>query len=94
MNFQPPLDDIHFLVHEVLNAPAQLQPLPAFAASDAGLMRQVVDEAGKFVASVIAPLQQVGDTVGCRWVDGEVITPPGFRDAYQAFWRNGWPRCA
>ena len=94
MNFQPPLDDIHFLVHDVLHAPAQLQPLPAFADSDAGLMRQVVDEAGKFVASVIAPLQQVGDTVGCRWVDGEVITPPGFRDAYQAFWRNGWPALA
>ena len=94
MNFQPPSDDIHFLIHEVLNAPAQLQPLPAFADSDAGLMRQVVDEAGKFVASVIAPLQQVGDTVGCRWVDGEVITPPGFRDAYQAFWRNGWPALA
>ena len=94
MNFQPTLDDIHFLVHEVLNAPAQLQPLPAFADSDAGLMRQVVDEAGKFVASVIAPLQQVGDQVGCRWVDGEVITPPGFRDAYQAFWRNGWPALA
>jgi len=94
MNFQPPLDDIHFLVHEVLHAPAQLQPLPAFADSDAGLMRQVVDEAGKFVASVIAPLQQVGDQVGCRWVDGEVITPPGFRDAYQAFWRNGWPALA
>jgi alkylation response protein AidB-like acyl-CoA dehydrogenase len=88
------LDDIHFLIHEVLNAPAQLQPLPAFADSDAGLMRQVVDEAGKFVASVIAPLQQVGDQVGCRWVDGEVITPPGFRDAYQAFWRNGWPALA
>ncbi len=94
MNFQPPLDDIHFLVHDVLHAPAQLQPLPAFADSDAGLMRQVVDEAGKFVASVIAPLQQVGDQVGCRWVDGEVITPPGFRDAYQAFWRNGWPALA
>ena len=94
MNFQPPSDDIHFLIHEVLNAPAQLQPLPAFADSDAGLMRQVVDEAGKFVANVIAPLQQVGDTVGCRWVDGEVITPPGFRDAYQAFWRNGWPALA
>ena len=94
MNFQPPSDDIHFLIHEVLNAPAQLQPLPVFADSDAGLMRQVVDEAGKFVANVIAPLQQVGDTVGCRWVDGEVITPPGFRDAYQAFWRNGWPALA
>ena len=88
------MDDIQFIVHDALNAPAQLQPLPAFADSDAGLMRQVVDEAGKFVASVIAPLQQVGDTVGCRWVDGEVITPPGFRDAYQAFWRNGWPALA
>ncbi len=94
MNFQPPLDDIHFILHEVLKAPDQLQALAGFAEVDAELLRQVVDEAGKFVAEVVAPLQGVGDTVGCKWLDGVVTTPPGFRDAYQAFWRNGWPALA
>lgn len=94
MHFQPPLDDIHFILHEVLKAPKQLQSLDCFADTDADLMRQVVDEAGKFVAEVVAPLQVIGDAVGCQWVDGAVVTPPGFRDAYQAFWRNGWPALA
>ncbi|MFZ2387230.1 MAG: acyl-CoA dehydrogenase N-terminal domain-containing protein, partial [Polaromonas sp.] len=61
MNYQPHLDDIHFILHDVLKAPAQLQALPSFADTDAELMRQVVDEAGKFVAQKIAPLQGVGD---------------------------------
>ncbi len=94
MHYQPALDDIHFILHDVLKAPAQLQSMRCFADTDADLMRQVVDEAGKFVADVVAPLQSVGDSVGCRWADGQVTTPPGFRDAYQAFWQNGWPALA
>lgn len=69
MNFHPTLDDIHFILHDVLQAPAQLQALPAFADTDADLMRQVVDEAGKFVAKEVAALQEVGDAVGCKFVN-------------------------
>ncbi|MDO9198280.1 acyl-CoA dehydrogenase [Rhodoferax sp.] len=94
MNYQPPLEDIHFILHDVLKAPAQLQALPSFADTDAELMRQVVDEAGKFIAQEVAPLQGVGDSIGCTFVDGKVITPPGFKDAYQAFWQAGWPALA
>ena len=94
MNYLPPLEDIHFILHQVLKAPAQLQALPPFADTDADLMRQVTDEAGKFVASQVAALQGVGDAIGCKFVDGKVITPPGFQGAYQAFWRAGWPALA
>jgi alkylation response protein AidB-like acyl-CoA dehydrogenase len=94
MNYQPPLDDIHFILHDVLKVPEHLQALNAFADSDADLMRQVVDEAGKFVAQVVAPLQEIGDTVGCQWADGQVTSPPGFQAAYQAFWQAGWPALA
>jgi alkylation response protein AidB-like acyl-CoA dehydrogenase len=94
MNFQPRLGDIHFLLHDVLQASAQLRALPSFADTDADLMRQVLDEAGKFVAQEIAPLQVVGDAVGCKFVDGRVTTPPGFKAAYQAFWQAGWPALA
>jgi len=94
MNYQPTLSDIDFILHAVLQAPAQLQALPTFAEVDADLMHQVLDEAGKFVGEVIAPLSRTGDEVGCQFANGQVTTPPGFKAAYQAFWQAGWPALA
>ncbi|ABD68021.1 acyl-CoA dehydrogenase-like [Rhodoferax ferrireducens T118] len=94
MRYEPPLQDIQFILHEVLNAPACLQSLPTFAEVDADLMHQVLDEAGKFVGEVIAPLNRSGDEVGCQFANGQVTTPPGFKAAYQAFWQAGWPALA
>ncbi len=91
MNYQPPLEDSRFIAFDVLQADRALAAMPAFAEVDRDLMTQVLDEAGKFVAEVVAPLQAVGDQVGCRFEQGQVTTPPGFRDAYQAFWQAGWP---
>jgi alkylation response protein AidB-like acyl-CoA dehydrogenase len=87
-------DDMHFLLSRVLNAPAQLQALPAFAEVDIDLMQQVLDEAGKFVGEVIAPLNRDGDEIGAQWQDGVVTMPPGFKAAYQSFWQSGWPALA
>ena len=92
--YQPRTDDMAFILSEVLQAPRQLQALPPFGEVDPDLMRQVLDEAGKFVGEVVAPLNQAGDASGCRFAAGSVTTPPGFRDAYQAFWQAGWPALA
>jgi alkylation response protein AidB-like acyl-CoA dehydrogenase len=92
--YQPRTDDMQFVLSRVLNAPAQLQALPAFAEVDAELMQQVLDEAGKFVGDVIAPLNRDGDEIGAQWADGAVTMPPGFKAAYQAFWQSGWPALA
>ena len=40
--FQARTDDMQFLLSRVLNAPAQLQTLPAFAEADVELMQQVL----------------------------------------------------
>ena len=94
MDYQPRLDDINRILIGVLDAPQQLQALPAFSEVDTALMQQVLEEAGKFVASEIAPLQRVGDEVGARFESGQVTMAPGFRAAYQAFWQAGWPALA
>ena len=86
-----PTEDIAFVLFEVLQAPRHLAALPPMAEADAPLMRQLLDEMGKFVSGQIAPLNRVGDEVGARWANGAVAMPPGFRDAYQAFWQAGWP---
>ena len=92
--YQPRTDDMQFVLSRVLNAPAQLQALPAFAEVDPDLMQQVLDEAGKFVGEVIAPLNRDGDEIGAQWKDGAVTMPPGFKAAYQSFWQSGWPALA
>ena len=92
--YTPRTDEMHFVLSHVLGAPAQLQQLPAFAEVDPDLMQQVLDEAGKFVGQVVAPLNRDGDEIGAQWHDGAVTMPPGFRDAYQAFWQAGWPALA
>jgi len=92
--YQPRTDDMQFVLSRVLNAPAQLQALSTFAEVDAALMQQVLDEAGKFVSEVIAPLSRAGDEIGAQWKDGAVTMPPGFKTAYQAFWQAGWPALA
>ena len=94
MHYQAPLADIQFILNDVLHAPAQLLALPSFAEVDADLVQQVLDEAGKFVTNQVAPLQEVGDSVGCTFAEGRVTTPPGFKQAYQAFWQAGWPALA
>ena len=89
--YTPRTDEMHFVLSKVLNAPAQLQQLPAFGEVDPDLVQQVLGEAGKFVGSVIAPLNRDGDEIGAQWKDGVVTMPPGFKDAYQSFWQSGWP---
>ncbi len=90
MHYQPVIEDQHFILMEVLHAPGVLAELPPFAECDADLMQQILGEAGKFVASEIAPLSRTGDEEGCTFHAGEVRSPPGFRAAYQSFWQAGW----
>ncbi|VTU35092.1 acyl-CoA dehydrogenase family protein [Variovorax sp. RA8] len=90
MNYQPHPDDQRFLLDAVLGATPRLRALGPFAEFDDALQAQVLDEAGKFVAEVVAPLNRIGDETGCRLAGGEVLTPPGFREAYQGLVDGGW----
>ena len=50
----------------------------------------VLEEAGRFASDVIAPLNRVGDKFGTPFKDGEVTTPPGWKEAYTAWAAAGW----
>ena len=94
MSYLPTSADSAFLLFDVLKADEQLQRLPAHAATDKALMLQVLDEAGKWVGDVVAPLSREGDEVGAQFAAGKVTAPPGFAAAYQDFWQAGWPALA
>ncbi len=90
--YRPQAADIGFILFDVLQAQDRLAQLPALADNaDPDLLRQVLEEAGKFVGEVVAPLNRDGDEIGARFKDGQVTMPPGAREAYQAFWQAGWP---
>ncbi|WP_332741497.1 acyl-CoA dehydrogenase family protein [Hydrogenophaga sp.] len=96
MNAYQPRTAAHaFVLFDVLRAHERLAELPAMAEhADTALLTQVIEEAGKFVGEVVAPLNRSGDEIGAQWQDGAVTMPPGFRDSYQAFWQAGWPSLA
>jgi alkylation response protein AidB-like acyl-CoA dehydrogenase len=93
--YAAPLRDMQFVLHELLNVEAELKGMPKHAELDADTINQVLEEAGKFCAEVLFPLNQSGDREGCTYEgDGVVLTPKGFRQAYQQYVEAGWPALA
>jgi acyl-CoA dehydrogenase len=87
--YNAPLVDIRFLLNEVAGLP-DIARLPGCEEATPDLVDAVLEEAGKFAAGVLAPLNAVGDRAGCRLEDGKVITPQGWTEAYKAFAEGGW----
>ncbi|MEQ9640015.1 MAG: acyl-CoA dehydrogenase C-terminal domain-containing protein [Alphaproteobacteria bacterium] len=87
--YSAPVRDYQFVLHEMLHLDRYAN-LPGFADATPDLIDAIIEEGGKFVSEVIQPLNQVGDSEGCTWKDGEVTTPTGFKDAYKAYCEAGW----
>jgi alkylation response protein AidB-like acyl-CoA dehydrogenase len=94
LSYTPPLKDMLFVLNDVLAAPTLLAQLPAHADVDEDLMREVLDQAGRFARDVIFPLNASGDAQGCSFDKGAVRTPDGYADAYRQFRDGGWPALA
>ncbi|MGI8840800.1 MAG: acyl-CoA dehydrogenase C-terminal domain-containing protein [Caulobacteraceae bacterium] len=91
MAYRPPVREHLFLLRDVLDIGQYGNP-PAFAEAPLNLIEQILEEAGRFSAEVLAPLNRVGDREGCAWrPGGAVTTPTGFKDAYDALVAGGWP---
>ncbi len=91
--YTPPLRDMHFVLHELLQAGDTLRCLPPHAELDDATINAVLEEGGKFAAGVVQPLNASGDAEGCKLDPAThvVTTPKGFKAAYQAYVEGGWP---
>lgn len=89
MMYQAPYKNMQLLVAQAYKQ-NDLQSFERLEGFDLELANAVMEEAAKFASSVLAPLNQVGDVQGCRFEDGKVITPDGWKDAYQQFVESGW----
>lgn len=90
IDYRAPLDDMRFVLFDVLQAEAQWQSLEGLEEVDRGTADAILDEAARLCEQVVAPLNRVGDEQGCRFADGSVTTAEGFKEAYAAFSQGGW----
>jgi alkylation response protein AidB-like acyl-CoA dehydrogenase len=89
-SYKTPLENIRFVLHEVLDA-SQLSQLPGYEEATPDLIDQIIEEGAKVCEEVLFPLNQSGDKEGCTLENGVVRTPSGFKEAYNTFCEGGWP---
>jgi hypothetical protein len=84
---------MQFVLHELLNVCDEFKAMPAHSEMDADTVNAVLEEAGKFAAEVLTPLNLPGDIQGCTLDQAthEVKAPDGFRQAYAKYVEGGWP---
>ena len=90
--YTPPLRDMQFVMHEVLNVTEELRELPKHADIDVDTINAVLEEGGKFAVDKIFPINISGDEEGCTLdrTTHEVTAPKGFKEAYAEFVEGGW----
>ncbi len=81
--------DIRFVQHELLQV-AQLTRLERFSAFSPEDFDMVVQEGATFVEEVFAPINRSGDGEGTHLVNGKVVTPKGFKEAWRRAAEAGW----
>ena len=90
MDYQAQDKDAAFLLFDVFHADESWAQIEEFSDLTPDLARAVLAESGRVASQVLAPLNEIGDTHGCEWNDGEVTTPPGFKEAFSELTQGGW----
>ena len=87
--YSAPVDDMMFVLEHI----AELDGLAAheqFAHADLDTAAALLDEAGRFMSSEVAPLNVPGDQQGLGFDEGVITHPDGFGEAYRKFVGAGW----
>lgn len=90
VQYQAPTEDMAFVIRHVIDS-QKISQLPGFEEFSDDVIEAVLEEAGKFSAGVISPLNTVSDETGASLGEGHAVsTAPGFKDAYQQYTEAGW----
>ena len=88
--YRAPVRDIKFVLDHIVDV-GSLAEIPDFSHVDPDTVSGLVDEAARFMSEVVSPTNRIGDSVGSqRGADGSVVTPEGFKKAYEQYVASGW----
>ncbi len=90
-DYRVPLKDMGFLLFDVFKADAMWQQLPVLADRvDRETAEAILQECAKIAEQEIAPISRQGDETGVTFNDGNVITAPGYKEAFKTYAEGGW----
>ena len=88
--YEAPTKDIQFVLKNIINLRDILKINDYQDFSD-DLIDAVLEEASKIASDILAPCNLSGDEEGSkRLPDGKVITPKGYKEAYESLRDGGW----
>jgi 3-(methylthio)propanoyl-CoA dehydrogenase len=85
--------DVMFILKEQLNY-GTLCELERYKDQNERTFDMLVKEAIGFAKGVVDPLNEVGEKVGLRFENNQVICPPGFSAAFKQYGQDGWTAAA
>lgn len=87
--YKADLRDIKFWLFEQFHLEELLEKEP-YAAWGREEVETVIDEVYSWACKELGPLNAVGDEQGCKFENGKVTTPEGFKKAWNALYEAGW----
>ncbi len=87
-SYTAPIKDIQFIIQELLGASDS--NIAGYDELEADFTAAVLAEAGKVASEVLAPINASGDAEGCRFENGLISTPKGFKEAFEVMKEGGW----
>ena len=88
-DYRAPIKDALFALRHIAGID-ELARSDRFAHADYDTVASVVEEHGRFMNEVFAPINAVGDREGLTWSPEGVTTPASFKPAYSKYVDAGW----
>jgi butyryl-CoA dehydrogenase len=89
MSYVAPIKEIRFVLDELAGL-REIRKLAGNEDATEETVAAVLEENARLMGEVVAPLNRLGDVEPSAWRNGEVTTPPGFKEAFRAFVSAGW----
>lgn len=88
--YKAPLRDMKFLLNDVFDYPKHYTSLASGENATPDIVDAILAECARFCEEQLSPLYQSGDEEGCTLKDGQVLTPKGYKEAYNQYRMGGW----
>jgi alkylation response protein AidB-like acyl-CoA dehydrogenase len=89
-DYRAPRRDMKFVLEDLLESEQHYASLEGCEPLTPDLLEAILDGAQKFSEEVLAPLNDSGDQEGCRFENGQVKTPRGFKQAFEDYVAQDW----
>ncbi|WP_242219911.1 acyl-CoA dehydrogenase C-terminal domain-containing protein [Shinella zoogloeoides] len=88
--YKAPVNDTLFILNDVLSL-ERYNNLPGFSDATGDMLEAIAGEAAKLAEEVLFPVNLSGDQEGCRRNDdATVVTPKGYKQAFDLYRQGGW----